>query len=126
MQHPNFSMPSNGSANPDLERVIEALRTQGSFGRAQLAWLMHNAYRWGYEQRDTEDRGYWAGYWARVAEENSTSPDDKVFFAGDTIRGVNQRAYRAACDRHARVPRLGDHSGGPASWDENITDQAAA
>ncbi len=125
MEHRNFSMPSNGSAIPDLERVAEALRTLDRFDRAQVAWLMQAWYQLGYEQRDAEDRGYWAGYWARVAEENAAS-NGPVFSAANTVRGVNQRAYRSECDRRARIPWIGDYHGCPVAWPEDDDQWAAA
>lgn len=88
---------------------------------------MQTAMRWGYEQRDAEDRGFRAGYWARVAEENSVWPDDTVLFRHhDVVVGINQRAYRAECDRAARLPRVDDYPGGPVCWDEFDDVQAAA
>ena len=102
-------VPRN-SARPD---VAEALRSLQSFTPEQVMWLMRTAMRWGYELRDSEDRGYWAGYWARVAEENSAWPDDTVLFQHrDVVRAANQRAYRAECDQAASLPRPGDHRGG--------------
>lgn len=102
-----------------LNRIVDALRNQEAFTREQVAWLMSQAMRWGYENRDAEDRGYWAGYWTRVAEENSEWPDDTVLFKSkDTIRGINQRTYRAKCDAAADLPRPCDHHGGPVEWDK--------
>ena len=110
-----------------LDPVAEALRTLQTFTREQVAWLMQTATRWGYEQRDAEDRGFWAGYWARVAEENSAWPDDTVLFRHrDVVRAINQRTYRDECDQAGRLPRLGDHPGGPVRWDESEDIRAVA
>ena len=114
-------------AGPQRSDVAEALRTLETFTRKQVAWLMAQAQRWGYEARDAEDRGFWAGYWARVAEENSTRPDDTVLFRHrDVVVGISQRAYRTECDRAAGLHRVGDHPGGPVRWDEADGEQAAA
>lgn len=122
--------PSSAEEVPvDRQRhaVADALRTLETFTRDQVAWLMAQAQRWGYEARDAEDRGFWAGYQARVAEENAAWPDDTVLFRHhDVVVGINQRAYRAECDRAARVPRIGDHAGGPVRWDEANDGQVAA
>lgn len=107
--------------------VADALRELRTFTREQVAWLMSTAMRWGYELRDEEDRGYRAGYWARVAEENSVWPDDTVLFRHrDVVVGINQRAYRAEYDRAARLPRVDDYPGGPVCWDDFDDVQAAA
>ncbi len=57
------TLAANHTATPPPapeQRAAEALATASSFDRAQLAWLMAQAYRWGYE--------------ARVDEENDTRP----------------------------------------------------
>ena len=93
--------------------VAEALRTQQTFNRAQAAWLIALGYRWGYE--------------ARVDEENAGWPKPTVFCAGDVIDGIDQRAYRRQCDQAARLPRPGDHCGGPVpSWGDEPARQVAA
>ena len=93
-------------------RLAEALEGQESFTREQVAWLMNEAMRWGYELRDEEDRGFHAGYLARVAEENATYPPADVLIRHrDIVVGVNQRTYRAECDAAARLPRPGDFKG---------------
>lgn len=112
MQHCNDTTSSNGSATDDLDPVVTALREQETFDRAQVAWLMHTAYRWGYE--------------ARVDEENHDWPDPSVFCAGNTIKAINQRAHRAECDQAAGLPRPGDHRGGPVAWDDLAEQQVAA
>jgi hypothetical protein len=98
------------------------------FTREQVAWLMAQAQRWGYEARDAEDRGFWAGYWTRVSEENAAWPDDTVLFRHrDVVRGISQHAYRSECDQAAHLPRLGDHPGGPVeTWGNQDDSQAAA
>lgn len=107
MAHPSFGMPSNGSANPDLERVIAALRNQGSFDRAQVAWLMSRAMGWGYDlgyedgQRDEQALATIA------AEYANTHP----FSGHETFVSVNRRRYRQECDAAARLPRPNDFRG---------------
>lgn len=125
----NHASPVGEGANQyRADRIAEALRTLQSFSREQVAWLMQTAMRWGYELRDEEDRGFRAGYWARVAEENSTWPDGTILFRHrDVVRGISQRAYRAECDRAASLGRVGDHPGGPVTaWDGQNDSQAAA
>jgi hypothetical protein len=88
--------------------VAEALRTQETFDRAQVAWLMSEAMRWGYELRDAEDCGWLAGYNARVAEENQAWPPPKVFLLG---RWYDQATERAKADSAARLLRPTDFKG---------------
>jgi hypothetical protein len=88
--------------------VAEALRTQETFDRAQVAWLMSEAMRWGYELRDAEDRGWLSGYNARVAEENQAWPPAKAFTLG---RWYDQSVERAKADATARLPRPTDFKG---------------
>ncbi len=88
--------------------VVAALASQETFTRAQVAWLMSEAMRWGYEARDEEDRGFWAGYNARVAEENAAYPPPKVFTLG---RWFDQATERQKADAAARLPRPGDFKG---------------
>jgi hypothetical protein len=127
VEHPPASA-EEVPADPQRSDVAEALCTLETFTRKQVAWLMAQAQRWGYEARDAEDRGFWAGYWARVAEENSAWPDDTVLFRHrDVVLGINQRAYRAECDQAARIPRIGDHPGGPVeTWGDQNDNWAAA
>ena len=97
----------DAASKPPPQTAAEALRTLQAFTREQVAWLMSAAMRWGYE--------------LRVDEENGTWPPPPIFCAGNASRAVDQSAYRAACDRAARLPRLGDHLGGPANiWGEDI------
>jgi hypothetical protein len=77
--------------------VAEALRTCETFTRDQVAWLMAEAMRWGYEQR--------------VDEENEAWPEASYFVAGELIRDLDRKAYREACDAAARLPRPGDFRG---------------
>jgi hypothetical protein len=77
--------------------VAEALRTQDSFTRDQVAWLMAEAMRWGYE--------------LRVDEENVAWPADAYFIAGELFRDLDRKAYREALDARARLPRPGDFKG---------------
>ena len=108
------SVPSDRRVeSTQLNRAVDALRTQETFNRAQVAWIMHTAFRWGYE--------------LRVDEENAGWPDPTVLFnAGDTIKAVNQRAYRRQCDTIAKLPRPTDHHGGPVAWGEDAPDLRAA
>lgn len=92
-----------------VDRILAALRENETFDRAQLAWLMALAARWGYE--------------ARVDEENAGWPEPAVFCAGDTIKAIDQRTYRAACDSAAQLPRPNDHVGGPVpTWGDALVD----
>lgn len=92
----------------DGDRVAEALRTQATFTRAQVASLMAAAMRWGYELRDDEDRGYQAGYRTRVAEENATYPPPLSFTFG---RWYDQAVERQKADAAAGLPRPHDFPG---------------
>ena len=79
--------------------IQDILNTAETFDRAQTAWLMSQAYRWGYEARDEEDRGYWAGYQARVDEENAAYPPPKVCSFG---RWYDQAVEREKADTETR------------------------
>lgn len=87
--------------------VAEALRTQDTFDRAQVAWLMSQAIRWGYDlgyedgQRDEQALATVA------AEYANTHP----FSARETVASLNRRRYREQCDAAARLPRPGDFRG---------------
>ncbi|MFF0378646.1 hypothetical protein [Actinoplanes missouriensis] len=74
--------------------MVEALNTQDTFDRAQVAWLMSQAMRWGYENR--------------IAEENAAYPPEPVFILG---RWFDQATERARADATARWPRPGDFRG---------------
>jgi hypothetical protein len=104
MEHLKAEACSNNGTTGDLDPVVTALLTQETFDRTQMAWLMSLAGRWGYE--------------ARVDEENHGWPEPGVFAAGDTIKAIDQRAYRRACDAAAGLPRPGDYRGGPVAWDD--------
>jgi hypothetical protein len=77
--------------------VAAALREQETFTREQVAWLMSNAMRWGYE--------------ARVDEESEAWPPPKLFFAGELICSAERQARRDEFDATARLPRTGDFKG---------------
>jgi hypothetical protein len=92
-------------------RVAEKLLTLTTFDRTQVAWLMAQAFRCGYELRDEEDRGFQAGYNARVAEENAAYPPAAYFIAKEHFYDLDRMAYREECDAPARLPRPGDFRG---------------
>ncbi|GAA0493932.1 hypothetical protein Ade02nite_20930 [Paractinoplanes deccanensis] len=95
---------------PVYTSAADALRHQQTFNRAEVAWLMALAGQWGYE--------------ARVDEENATWPPPKVFTLG---RWFDQPIERRKADATARLPRPGDHKGGPAAtWGDDDSMQAAA
>lgn len=77
--------------------VEDALNSQETFTRAQVAWLMSEAYRWGYE--------------ARVDEENGAWPEASVFSAGETINAIERKQLRNEADAASRLPRPGDFLG---------------
>ncbi len=89
----------NASDDPPSSEhpVAHALRTQDMFTRDQVAWLMAEAMRWGYERR--------------VDEENAPWPADTYFVAGDLFRDLDRKAYREARDTAARLPRPDDFKG---------------
>lgn len=99
--------PPHKATGPN-DPVADALRTQETFDRAQVAWLIAAAFESGYDLRDSEDCGYWAGYWARVAEENATYPSGKIFTLG---RWYDQATERARADAAARLARPNDFRG---------------
>lgn len=103
----------HGSADDSsIAGLIAALKNQQHFTREQAAWLMSQAMRWGYEQRDDEDSGFWAGYWHRVAEENAEAREEQlVFNGGATIRAGERQARREEWDAAASLPRPGDFRG---------------
>lgn len=104
MQHSNDTTLPDNSAAFDLDPVVTALRTQETFDRAQVAWLMAQAMRWGYE--------------ARVDEENAAWPETElVFNAGETVKAIDRKQLRNAIDAAATLPRPGDYHGGPVVWD---------
>ncbi len=95
-----------------IRKAVDALNTQDSFTRTELAWFMQQAYRWGYEARDDEDRGFWAGYNARVDEENATTSDTSLVFDGkSTTDWMRRKSVRDEWDAAARLPRPGDFKG---------------
>lgn len=95
-----------------LNRVADALRTQQTFDRAQVAWLMSAAQQWGYDvgyedgQRDELALACVAATYAYTGS-----------FAG-TAREIGKRDRRQEADATARLPRVGDHQGGPVEWGE--------
>lgn len=115
---PDRPHPATGLNDP----VAEALRTQETFGRAQVAWLMSLSMGWGY------DLGYEDGQrdelaLASVAAAYSST---KTFSAEVTERGIKQRNQRREADAAARLPRPGDYRGGPVpAWGDNEYRRAA-
>lgn len=100
--------PRPPQATSQHHPVAEALRTQDTFDRTQVAWLIAAAFQSGYELRESEDRGWVAGYNARVAEENMAWPPPKVTVFG---RWYEQATERARADAAARLPRPHDFKG---------------
>lgn len=103
MSHPNGAPCPDPVATGDLDPVVTALQNQETFDRAQLAWLMDLAYRWGYE--------------ARVDEENCAWPPSKVFTLG---KWYDQAEERAKADAAARLPRPNDFKGTGKQLDERF------
>ena len=69
------------------QRLVAALadRKHQVFTRDQVAWLMAQAMRWGYEHR--------------VDEENEAWPDTTIVFnAGETIRAIERKRLRDESD----------------------------
>lgn len=103
MRHLNDGPCAPHDATPDLDPVVTALRTQQWFNREQVEWLMRLAGRWGYE--------------TRVDEENAGYPEPPIIVAGKLFDQVD---YRRQCDQAARLPRPGDHRGGPVEpWGDD-------
>lgn len=72
--------------------------------RAQLAWLMGTAQRWGYEARELEENEEWTALQNR--------PPVQVLG-----RWYDQADCRRRADAEARLPRVNDYKGGPVAWD---------
>lgn len=106
----------NIRSKDDLDRVVVALRENDTFNRAQVAWLMSLAGRWGY------DAGYEDGQRDEQALANVAAQyADRAPFDGRvTASAARKVAYRAECDAAARLPRPGDFKG------RQRTGQAAA
>lgn len=94
VEHTKALPCSNGGTIADLDPVVTALHTRETFDRAQVAWIMAEAYRWGYE--------------ARVDEENAAWPPPQVFTLG---KWYEQASERQRADAAARLPRPGDFRG---------------
>lgn len=100
----------DGSVGP-FERMAESLASPDwAPTRAQVAWLMAQAYRWGAEAGEDA-----------AAERNLayvqmcyTAP---LFSAAAVIAGRRQQTRRDRWYEHARTPRDDDYQGGPvAAW----------
>lgn len=101
------SVPSGQRVeSTQLNRVAEALRTQETFDRAQVAWLMATAQRWGFEagyEEGRRDELMLASVAASYAHDGSS------FDARVTECDNRQRARRQESDAAARLPRPGDY-----------------
>ena len=86
--------------DPDdkISPIEHALRTQQTFTREQVAWLMAEAMRWGYE--------------TRVDEENASYPPQRVFTLG---KWFDQATERRKADASAHLSRPGDFKGAEAA-----------
>jgi hypothetical protein len=101
--------------------VAEALRTNESFTRDQVAWLMSQAFRWGSEHAMPigYGQGYADGYQLCQQEWNTAAAEQVgTFSQKDTTEGLAHKWLREQSDLRARTPRDGDHLGGPVSWDD--------
>lgn len=94
--------------------AVEALATQQSFDRIQLAWLMSQAMRWGTElgREEGYESGYAAG-WQACAEEVDQAARAVVhnFNHRDVADGLARRWLREQYDAMLRTPRPGDFPG---------------
>lgn len=97
MQHLTAPPRPDGTSTADLDPVVAALNTQEAFTREQVAWLMSEAMRWGYD--------------ARVDEENAAYPPPKLVMG----KWFDQAAERQKADATARLPRPGDFKGREAT-----------
>lgn len=98
--------------------IAAALRTQETFTREQVAWLMSNAMRWGYELRDSEaEDDYWAGWKAHEADEIARAAAAlNDFTAKHVSDGLSRKWLREQYDEMVRRPRPNDHPGGAVAW----------
>jgi hypothetical protein len=117
MKHLKGQPCPNIRSTDDLDPVVAALRQNESFDRAQVAWLMSLAGRWGYDagyedgQRDERALAEIAAAYAHLG----------TFSGENTAREVKKAELRREADEAACLPRLGDHPGGPAEpWDDDM------
>lgn len=87
-----------------VDRLINALNDpKHLFTSEQVAFLMAQSHRWGYEQRE--------------AEEN-----DK-FLVREPVKVLGQwfeqASYRQKCDQISTLPRVNDYQGGPVAWESS-------
>jgi hypothetical protein len=86
--------PCAPSGPDDGMRVAEALRTQETFTRDQVAWIAAQFFRWGYERHRDEENENW--------------PPAAAFVLG---RWFDQAVEREKADAAARLPRPTDFRG---------------
>jgi hypothetical protein len=122
MKHLKGQPCPNIRSTDDLDPVVAALRQNESFDRAQVAWLMSLAGRWGYD----------AGYEDGLRDEQALASVASAYallgtYSGEnTAREVKKVERRRESDEAARLPRLGDYLGGPlAAWGEDEIEAAA-
>lgn len=108
MQHLTDPPCPNTRTTSALDRVVGALRDNDTFTRAQVAWLMMHAQRWGYDVGYEDGRRDELALATIAAEYAYTGTP---FSARITERGLRQRAYRNECDAAAHLPRPGDFPG---------------
>lgn len=102
---------------PVYTSAAEALRHQQTFDRQQVAWLMSQAQRWGYDVGFDEGHleGFISGYqlcedeWNAEAEARLNSFTDR-----DARDGAARDWLVEQADIFARVQRIADKRGGPA------------
>lgn len=104
---------TTGDADPPTN-AAEALNTQQIFDRAQVAWLMHQAMRWGHDLgwEEGHEAGYAAGYQA-CADEVDQAARLAVhdFNHRDVADGLARKWLREQYDATLRTPRPGDFPG---------------
>ncbi len=114
---------------PVYTSAADALRHQQTFDREELAWLMAQAQRWGYDVGFDEGHldGFIAGYqlceseWNTEAERRLNSFTDQ-----DERDGVARDWLAEQANIAARIPRITDRRGGRAPmWGDDEHEAAA-
>nr|WP_221374516.1 hypothetical protein [Actinoplanes polyasparticus] len=109
---------------------MSALREHETFNRAQVAWLMAQAQRWGYDVGWEEGQldGFVAGYQLCEDEWNAEAAGRLNAFTARDARDGDARDWLVEqADLAARLPRITDRRGGAADmWGDEPGDMQVA
>ncbi len=110
--------------------AADAVRHQQTFDREQVAWLMSQAQRWGYDNGWDEGHldGFIAGYQLCEAEWNAEAASRiSAHTEQDAREGAARDWLAEQADLAARLPRITDRRGGPAEmWGDEPDDMQVA